>query len=105
MTLLYLFSKETNFFPLTKVNNSIVFDHNILNAENFYSDEYEMAFDKINNRLIKKIEWKNGVPYAYNKVLKKEIRFVALTEYAKLSRTKLTITQRIESRIKTLIKN
>lgn len=83
MTLLYLFSKEINFYSLSKEKEGVAFDQNNLDNENYFKNEYELVSNKAIKRGVKKIIWKNGLPMAYNLVLKKEIRFVALTEYAR----------------------
>ncbi len=103
MTLLYLFSKNINFYPLSKVQDNLAFDGNILVPDNYFNDEYEMIVTT-DGRTIKKISWKDGMPYGSNKVLNKEIRFVALTEYAKLINNKATLWDRIGKKIKTMSK-
>jgi hypothetical protein len=100
MTLLYLFSKEINFYPLSKVTNGIAFDHNVCVSENYYPDEYEM--EKAGDRLIKKITWKNGQPYGNNKILNEQIRFIAHTEYAKLLPPQNSLLKRGLKKIKSL---
>ncbi len=82
MTLLYLFSKQIKFYPLSKVMNDFCFDQNMRVSENYFPDEYEMQQRVKPAR--KKVKWKNNQPYGFNKVLNKEIRFVTLTEYPKI---------------------
>ena len=76
MTLLYLFHKQINFYPLTKVIDGYAFDQNPFDPNNWYESEYD--FDRI-----KKVTWKGGYPYCYNTVLKQDIKFIAIPEYAK----------------------
>jgi hypothetical protein len=102
MTLLYLFSQRINFYSLSKIKNVEVFDHNMLTSENYYPNEYEMEGN--GNRLIKKIVWENGIPYGNNLLLNEKIRFVTLTEYAKLKPESNVLVQRGLKRIKTLMK-
>jgi hypothetical protein len=71
MTAAYLFYKENkdNIINLISVRNGETFDYNISSPQNFQLDEY-LTKDEI-----KKIIWKNGIPYCYNKILNKNIRF------------------------------
>jgi hypothetical protein len=74
MTMLYLWRKrnETKTWNLAKVSDGIVGDMAITTSDNYFSGEYEMR------RGFKKFIFKNGVPYGYNKILGKEIRFVCV---------------------------
>lgn len=103
MTLLYLFSKEINFFPLSKVLNEACFDQNMLDPENYYKNEYKVV-NRNDGRKQKDINWKNGSPYGFNLIMKKEIKFIVLTEYAKLIGQKKTIIGSIKSKIKLILK-
>ncbi len=103
MTLLYLFSKEINFYSLSKEKDGIAFEHNICTSENYFSNEYEMA--KLGNRMVKKITWKNRQPFGDNKILSKQVRFIVLTEYAKLIPDANSLFKRGLTKIKTLVKN
>jgi hypothetical protein len=55
----------------------------------------------------KKVTWKNGQPYGHNTKANKEVRFVALTEYAKLldeaEPTKQSGMDRIKSVVKKMV--
>lgn len=83
MTLLYLFSNTINFFSLTKVIDGITFDQNYIDSENYFKNEYELICDKNAEKNVKKIEWKDGLPWANNLIEKKSVKFIALTEYAR----------------------
>ncbi len=98
MTLLYLFSREINFYSLSKVKNGKAFDHNICVSENYFPNEYIM--EKSGDRLIKKITWKNGKPYANNIALNEEVQLIALTEYAKLIPEERPLISRLYQKIK-----
>jgi hypothetical protein len=73
MTLLYLWSqnnpKVANF---TKVIDDMIVEHCINVSANYLEDEYQMQLG------VKKIIFKNGIPYGFNKVLNKEIRFLCI---------------------------
>jgi hypothetical protein len=72
MLFLYLFSREKNVLNLSLVRKQSTFDDNINASENHFKDEYEMSGN------LKKIVWKNGLPYCMNFIEKKEILFKAL---------------------------
>jgi hypothetical protein len=70
MTLLYLWSKDNpRVANSSKVANDMTIDHSINTSTNYSDNEYQMQLG------IKKIIFKNGIPYGFNKVLNKEIRF------------------------------
>jgi hypothetical protein len=73
MNLLYFWSqnnpKVANF---TKVINDMTVEHCINVSENYLEDEYQMQLG------VKKIIFKDGIPYGFNKVLNKEIRFLCI---------------------------
>lgn len=103
MTLLYLFTKEINFFSLSQVKGDISFDHNKCNAENYLENEYALE-QKIGSPIQKKITWLNNQPYGYNEVLGKKVRFIALTEYAKLLEQQKTIPAVVINKAKSVLK-
>jgi hypothetical protein len=74
MTLLYLWA-ETNssaVVNLAKVVNNTVADEAISSPTNYFDDEYEMRGG------FKRLVFRKGVPYGFNKILKQEIRFWCL---------------------------
>lgn len=95
MTLLYLFSKQIKFFCLSFERNSLCFDQNFIDSENYYKNEFEMERLQHSDKMVKKISWENGLPHAYNLILKKKIRFIALTEYARYINQKKSFTEKI----------
>lgn len=103
MTLLYLFSKQINFFSLSRPLNGIVFDQNYLDGENYYRDEYETELNKYINRNVKKVTWKNGLPFALNRVSKETVQFAALTEYARYFNKKQDVIKNAVSLLKRVI--
>ncbi|MEB3310592.1 MAG: hypothetical protein VKJ02_10190 [Snowella sp.] len=73
MTLLYFWSKNNpRVANFTKVINDMTVEHCINVSENYLDDEYQMQLG------VKKIIFKNGIPYGFNKDLKKEIRFLCI---------------------------
>ena len=74
MTLLYLWCKrnETKTWNLAKVWDGMVGDLAITTSDNYFNGEYEMR------RGFKKFIFKKGVPYGYNKMLGKDIRFLCI---------------------------
>ncbi len=73
MTLLYLWSKDNpKVANLTRAMNDMTLDHNINSSTNYLEDEYQMQFG------LKKLIFKNGIPYGYNKNLNKEIKFLCI---------------------------
>ncbi|QSJ18690.1 hypothetical protein JYQ62_07990 [Nostoc sp. UHCC 0702] len=73
MTLLYLWSKgNSQVGNVAKVINDTTVDHTITSPTNYFRNEYRMQLG------LKKIIFKNGIPYGYNQVLNKEIRFLCL---------------------------
>ncbi len=104
MTLLYLFSRDINFYSRSKVNNHLAFDGNMRDSSNYYKDEYEMEQGSNKGQFLKKIEWKDGRPYGFNRKLGEKVRFIALTEYAKILDEKKTVFKRVGNKIKSLIR-
>ncbi|MCZ8200260.1 MULTISPECIES: hypothetical protein [unclassified Microcystis] len=73
MTLLYLWSKDNSKVAnLTRAMNDMTPDYNINSSTNYLEDEYQMQFG------LKKLIFKNGIPYGYNKNLNKEIKFLCI---------------------------
>ena len=74
MTLLYLWSKDNPKVAnlTTVINNNMTLDNNINSSTNYLEDEYQMQFG------LKKLIFKNGIPYGYNKNLNKEIKFLCI---------------------------
>ncbi len=73
MTLLYLWSeKNPKVFNLCRVINDMTIDLAAYRSENYFQDEYQMK------HCFKRFIFKNGIPYGYNKILKKEIKFVSI---------------------------
>ena len=73
MTLLYLWSKDKpKIANLSRVMNGMTVEHCINISTNYFEDEYQMQMNA------KKITFKNGVPYGFNKVLNQEIRFLCI---------------------------
>jgi hypothetical protein len=104
MTLLYLFSKEINYYSLSKIKDQVTFDHNMFDSSNYYINEYEMEQKQVDGPYLKKIEWINGQPYGFNKMTGGKVRFVVLTEYAKtFGDEKEALSNRIRNKIKALI--
>jgi hypothetical protein len=104
MTLLYLFAKEIKFESLSKVKEDVCFDHNMVVGDNFHKDEYETESRLGEELRQKKITWKNGIPFGYNKVYGKSIRFAVLTEYAKLEGTEKSLLDVMSHRLKRTVK-
>jgi hypothetical protein len=76
----------------------------MLDDENYFRKEYEMEKRFGEDRLQKKIYWKNGIPYGNNLVEKKQVRFIVLTEHAKLLGQKKTIFHVLKNMIKKMIR-
>lgn len=73
MTLLYFWSKDNpRIINFTKVWNSMTADHNFNQPEQYYVNEYKMQFG------LKKFIFKEGIPYGYNKLLNKWIKFLCI---------------------------
>jgi hypothetical protein len=73
MTLLYLWSKDNaKVANSSKVINDMVAEHSMNISTNYLEDEYQMQLS------VKKIIFKKGIPYGFNKVLNKEIRFLCI---------------------------
>lgn len=84
MTFLYFFSKENGFLNLGKVYNNCCFDFNNAISANYYQNEYAFNQSKLFQIPTKDINFINGIPYCQNIHTGNNIRFFALTEYAKL---------------------
>jgi hypothetical protein len=70
MTLLYLWSKNNpKVFNLCRVINDMTIDNASTNSDNYFEDEYKMR------QGLKRFIFRKGIPYGYNKILKKEIEF------------------------------
>jgi len=72
MTLIWLFyefKNRKNIAILSEVYEESCFDDNINSSENRYENEYKM------NNGIKEIKWENDIPYCYNILQNKWIRF------------------------------
>jgi hypothetical protein len=73
MTLLYLWSKDNQKVAnSSKVINNMTVDHSINTSTNYSENEYQMQLE------IKKIIFRDGIPYGFNKILNKEIRFLGI---------------------------
>lgn len=73
MTLLYLWSKDNpKVANSSKVTNDTTIDHSINTSTNYLEDEYQMQLG------LKKIIFRAGIPYGFNNILNKEIRFVCI---------------------------
>jgi hypothetical protein len=84
MTLIYLFYKEHEqaVVNLTVVENNACFDLNINVPDNAFKNEYEMTtlpypFSEGVGE-VKSFYFRGGIPYAYSKVKKREIKFFTL---------------------------
>lgn len=70
MTLLYLWSKNNaKVFNLCGIINDTTFDLAMCDSRNYFENEYRMRLG------FKRFTFRNGIPYGYNKILEKEIRF------------------------------
>lgn len=80
MTLLYLFSKEHEVFPICKVIDGATFDHNINSSENSIKEEYDMRqiASPYGPMTIKNIRFIDGSPYCLNNDEDQEIKFHSL---------------------------
>ena len=73
MTLLYLWSTDNpKVANSSKVINNMTIDHSINTSTNYSENEYQMQLE------IKKIIFRDGIPYGFNKILNKEIRFLGI---------------------------
>jgi hypothetical protein len=74
MTLLHLWQENSSgtVSNLAKVTNGVAADWCITEPGNYVNDEYEMRSG------FKKFIFKNGIPYAYNKILGSEVRFLCV---------------------------
>jgi putative methyltransferase (TIGR04325 family) len=84
MTLLYLFIPQISFYPLTKVKDGICFDQYMPSAENYEDNEYEFGLDKELGKKVKRIRFSDEQPWYHNLKSGKEVRVIAIAEYAKL---------------------
>jgi hypothetical protein len=103
MTFLYLFSNVINFFSLSKTIDDFCFDRNMLVSENYFRNEYDMMHG-VENREHKRIAWRNGKPVGRNLIYNKSVRFIALTEYAKLVGNEKSGFQSIADKINSILK-
>jgi hypothetical protein len=103
MTLLYLFAQTVSHFSLSKENDGLAFDQNMLDSENYLRDEYRMEKRFGEDRMQKKILWRDGRPYGFNMHSRKEVRFIVLTEYAKLLEQKVSVLDAAKRSIRKLI--
>lgn len=77
MTLLKMFSEvHPGIVNLSEVRDGAAFDHALSTGENWLLDEYRTV--SYRGWTIKDIEWREGVPYIYNLLLKRWIRFCTL---------------------------
>jgi hypothetical protein len=73
MSLLYLWSENNpKVINFTQVIDNCTFDNSITSSMNYLDDEYQMQFG------VKDFVFRDGSPYCYNKVLKKNIRFLGI---------------------------
>ncbi|MBW4582600.1 MAG: hypothetical protein KME42_23770 [Tildeniella nuda ZEHNDER 1965/U140] len=73
MTLLYLWSKDNSrIYNFAKTLEGMASDHSISTPTNYHENEYKLRFG------VKQFVFKNGIPYGYNNVLNKKIKFVCL---------------------------
>jgi hypothetical protein len=74
MTLLHLSAEKNSatVFNLAKVINNFVVDGGITISTNYFENEYEMRNG------FKRLVFRNGVPYGFDKVLNQEVRFWCL---------------------------
>ena len=73
MTLLYLWSKNNpKVANSSKVTNNMTIDHSINTSTNYLENEYQMQLE------IKKIIFRDGIPYGFNRILNEEIRFLGI---------------------------
>lgn len=73
MTLLYLWSQgNTKIGNLAITQQDSVVEHNINTSKNYLDNEYQMQLN------LKKLVFKNGVPYGFNQVLNKDIQFLCI---------------------------
>lgn len=112
MTLVYLFLKETklktgNF--LNVVENTFSFDNAMKGNIGEFQDEYKMEYSFLLGDIIKKIRFKDGYPYAYNKILQKNILLYCLHCQAEAKRLmpmlvkdKKTIKELLSDNIETI---
>ena len=81
MTLIYLFQYQTqlksgNFLEV--VDNRFSFDYILKSSTGEFDNEYDMENSFILGDVIKKVSFKDGYPYCYNKLLKKDILLYSL---------------------------
>lgn len=77
MTLLSLFSEtDQGVMDLSRVRDGAAFDHAICTAENWLPNEYRTV--SFRGWTLKQVEWREGVPYVYNLLQKRWIRFCTL---------------------------
>ena len=101
MTFLYLFSGFPGFLNLGKVHNGCSFDFNNAISDNYYPKEYAMKRSRSFDGVAKDIRFVNGMPLCKNIISGKDVRFFALTEYAKLldSNKKLNFFESVKTKL------
>ena len=74
MTLLYLWQQKTNgrVTNLAQVLDGVVADSCITDSANYFEDEYELK------STFKRFVFKKGLPYGFNRILNKEVRFLCV---------------------------
>jgi hypothetical protein len=74
ITLLYFWAARNTgkVLNLAKVTRQSVVDLGIGTSTNYFDDEYEMRGG------FKRLVFRNGIPYGFNKVLRQEVRFWCL---------------------------
>jgi hypothetical protein len=74
ITLLYFWAKEHagKVLNLAKVTNQCVADLGVNTSTNYFDQEYEMRGG------FKRLVFRNGIPFGFNKVLRQEVRFWCL---------------------------
>ena len=101
MTLLYLFSNTPGFVNLGKVHEKCCFDFNNGIPGNYEESEYEFFINRSFGFGTKRIQFIDGLPYCKNVLTGEEVRFFAITEYAKfvLAGQRQTLKNRLKRRL------
>ena len=74
MTATYLFVQDNGLDPLNIVlEDDSTFDQSMMSADNYFDDEYVM-----DPRGFKALTFRDNIPYAHNKILKKEVKMNAI---------------------------
>lgn len=84
MTLLYAFAKEDGFLNLAIPHRGNAFDFNNRIADNHVRNEFKFAESKVFKAKTKSLMFSDGKPFCYHLPSQQNIRFFAVTEYAKL---------------------